>query len=278
MTLPMRPRDSTANLPYLVTPLSVLVEEIGKKILCVTGNKSNTPNAETDGYLKMINSKIGFFNSVYTDFSIDFLDFVKNKIPSMPLSIEEKEINVCECGFYEELLTARKFNLNLLDGLLCKKCSTPITRQIKKVLLFQSDWSKCIFGNVSPKWVKNDLNHFMSRQVEKYLFCKDKEKIIVTYHNENYGVRYQFQWALLMLYVATTEQDKEITLHYVNRVQDKAFFVSSIVKMLDQDLKISFKSLPVIWPSDVVKISDSTDKHINLLKKGLSSKRKEIKV
>lgn len=277
-TLPLRPRSGTHNSSYLVTPLSVINQSSGKKIICITANKSDQPQEETIHYLNLVREKIGLFDSVYTDFSIDFIDYIKNIKSLLPLFSAKRSISSCECGYYSELENIRKFNLSKVRNELCLNCNTKILNKIQDVLIFRANWNLVFFQGMYPKWVASDLDHFLGRQTEEYLFTKEGEKILLSWGDDLYGIKYQFQWVLLLLHIANVEKEKDFTLHYVNSVQDKAFFITSMVKMIDPSLNIYLKALPIIWLNNKREIGNITENDLILFKKGLKSIRKEVTV
>lgn len=278
LTLPLRPRGGNHNSSYLVTPLSVINQDSGKKIICITANKSDKPQEETLCYLNLVREKIGLFDSVYTDFSIDFIDYIKNIRLSLPLHSTKRNMASCECGYYSELDNIRKFNLTKVSNELCLKCNSKITNKMQDVLIFRANWNLVSFQGMYPQWVSSDLKHFLGRQAEEYLFTKEGEKILISWGDSCYGIKYQFQWVLLLLHIASVEKEKDFTLHYVNSVQDKVFFITSMVKMIDPSLNMYLKALPVVWLNTKSEIGNITENDLILFNKGLKSTRKEVTV
>lgn len=277
-TLPMKPRNGRSNYVYLLGPLSVLDQPEGRHVLSITGLKSSTPDLVTEEYINLLNRTVGMFDSIYLDYLDDFKDYIKYVIKTLPIQVQDCTLTSCSCGSYEEVSGARCYNLTRVIGGHCIKCGSFLKNKRESVLTFNHITENIFFAKMYPVWVEKDFKHFLSRQEKSYILSKNNEQVKILFKDHEFGIRYQFIWALFLKYITEKESDTEITLHYVNKVQDKVFLVALLAKMIFPELQISFHALPVILTTNLIEISSCGASEIDQLRKGLRSRRKEVSI
>ncbi|MCX6756265.1 MAG: hypothetical protein NTX85_02920 [Candidatus Nomurabacteria bacterium] len=255
------------------------MEKDGKKILCITDIKINRNFDSSEKYIETLSKKIGSFDHVIKDSNSDLLNFTTKIIQEKLLPYKEN-VNVltCACGAYEELVNINMFNLRKVKNNTCIICGCEIKSENIEALISDIKWPLKEDFLFKHNWSKLDFTHFLNRQGVKHKISKRNEVIKFSSEFSNFGIRYQFLWAAMIVYLCKKENDNNVTMHYVHKVQDKAFYVCSLVKMMNPDINFYLKSIPVVWIEDSPIISECLPSHIKLLSKTLETKRKELKV
>lgn len=275
--MPLRPRIDV-RCEYLLTPISIFYSEEGKKILCLSDIKAGAVDPSL-AYINILRDRIGPFHLVIKDSNPEFIAFAKKTIPET-LNPYKKLMVVrsCLCGAYEELQDVRMFDLHRIVDNACVFCKTPLRTQEMEVLLSDIFWPQTTDFLCNRNWASKDLAHFLERQIKRHKISKRSEKVSVRFWGTDFGIRYQVLWAVLIVFLAKTENDTNITVHYVQKVQDKTFFVCSLAKMMHPDLNIHLNALPIVWVKDSPLIPECHPSHIKLMSKTLGTKRKDLRV
>lgn len=192
--------------------------------------------------------------------------------------IKTLSVLTCLCGKYEELEGANMFNLRKVTNNTCLLCGSHLYKQNIGVLLSDIQWPKNEDFSFNRTWCGTDLEHFLGRQTKTHKISKQDETIKFLFQLSEFGIRYQILWAALIVYLVNLNNDYTVTMHYVQKVQDKAFFVCSLAKMMCPNLHINFNAIPVVWIDDSPSILDCYPSHVKLLGKTLNTRRKELKV
>ncbi len=278
LSLPLRPRVDV-RCEYLLTPISIALEETGKKVLCLSDIKATDAVTQTAEYIENLSLKLGSFGRVIYDSDPDFIRGAPSIIDKT-LSPYKKTMGVrsCECGSYEELENVRMFDLRRVVDNKCVYCGTELRQKVQEVLLSDIAWPSADGFVSNRKWAASDLAHFLARQTKTHKISKQKESTKLLCEEVEFGIRYQIIWSAMIVYLSKTESDNDVTLHYVQKVQDKAFFISALAKVMCPDINIHLKALPIVWLDGSTPISSCSPSQVKLLGKSLSTKRKELKV
>ena len=278
LSLPIRPRVNV-RCEYLLTPISIMLEQGGKKVLCLSTIKTTGTPAVTTEYTETLTHKLGHFWRIFQDSDINFLQFALPLIDKT-LSPYKKMVKVrtCVCGAYEELENARMFDLRRVVNNKCVHCEAELQQQEQEVLLSDITWPTPNEFTCNRTWSASDLKRFWERQTKTHKISKRKEPIKLSCEGLEFGIRYQIIWSAMIVYLSKIENDKDVMLHYVQKVQDKAFFVSSLAKMMSPDIQLNFRALPVVWLDGAPLISECSPSQVKLLGKGLNTKRKELQI
>lgn len=277
-SMPLRPRVNV-RCEYLVTPVSVISAPRGKKILCLTDIKSAGNGNEVSEYVQFLTQKVGAFDRVMKDSDPEFLGNLPHLVRTSLLPYKKcVRVRTCTCGAYEELTTVRMFDLRRVTENRCVFCGVDLEVRTCEVLFADLNWPEPDVFSCNQTWVRNDLENFLGRQTVTYKISKQNEPVRLPCDGSEFGVRYQILWAALLVYLARMEREDEIVLHYVQRVQDKAFFVCSLAKIMCPQIKIHLNALPLVWMDESPTIVESSPSHIKLLGKALNTKRKELRV
>lgn len=276
-SMPIRPRTTT-RCEYLVTPISIACADNRKKILCISEAKATAPEITTE-YIRTLKEKIGCFDRVIRDSDPKLITFAKDLVSKSlnPYKIRGAVLT-CNCGAYEELVDVRMFSRRRVINNICVFCNHALQEREYDMLMSNIVWPHPSDFSCNRKWVATDLTRFLARQVQAHKISKRHETALVLSDADGFGIRYQILWAAMIAFLAESEQDYKITMHYVQKVQDKAFFVCSLAKVMMPSLQINMNALPIIWLDDSPLISECRPSQIKLLGRGLNTKRKEIKV
>lgn len=276
LSLPIRPRTE-GRCERLVTPISISLATEGEKILCLSDLRSGGTSESSEKYVKLVSEKVGVFDRILTDSDPELLNFSEMVIFDM-IPIRETPVTVltCRCGKYEELKGVRMFDLKQVQNGRCVFCDEVLYEETKPSLLADIHWPTSERFTFNRGWVGTDLAHFLARQVSTYKISKDDESWRVHFGGGHYGVRHQVLWASLLANVGSRTGNK-ITVHYVNRVQDKVFFVAGLATMLSPELRIHLQALPAVWVDDSPTMDECRPSHIKLIGKALNTKRKDIR-
>jgi len=276
-SMPLRPRITT-RCEYLVTPISIACADDGKKILCLSEAKATAPEVATE-YVRTLKEKIGWFDRVITDSDSKLITFARDLVfKSLRPYEARKTVLTCNCGAYEELTGVGMFSQRRVVNNICVFCNHALQKREDDVLMSDIVWPHPSDFSCNRKWATADLTHFLARQVQTHKISKRRESALVLSETDRFGIRYQILWAAMIAFLAESEQDHNITMHYVQKVQDKAFFVCSLAKVMVPSLQINMNALPIIWLDDSPLISECRPSQVKLLGRGLNTKRKEIKV
>lgn len=278
VNLPMRPRIKSVPFQVAITPLSIVSQISGTKIILTTSINSLNKSEDSE-YLKFITKNISGFDFGYSDSDKEFLEFIKKEINQLSIYIEPKQlIKTCACGEFEELPHGRMFNQRKVQNDICTLCDSLLEEKESDCVLFNPDWNKARITAVNHPWVILDWKHFLKRQPVKYLFSKRIGKIKFVHNHKMYGIRYQYLWALLLGFIAQKHSDIDITLHYVNLVQDRVFFVASLALMMFPMIRISLHALPRVTTSNNIPIENIGPTYLKELTSVLNTKRKSIHI
>jgi len=278
LSLPLRPRINV-RCESLLTPISISLAKEGKKILCLTDIKSTENFDISEKYVKVVSDKLENFDLVIKDSDPKLINFTTKIISEKILPyVKKMNVRTCKCGSYEELENVNSFNLRKVKENTCVLCGEILREKNMEVLLSDITWPKKENFSYNYNWSEYDFTNFLSRQKITHKISKKNEVLKFSFNNLEFGIRYQVLWAAMIVYIAKIENDNDVTLHYVNKVQDKAFFVCSLVKMMNPDINFHLKAIPVVWVEDSPLISNCLPSHIKLLGKAINTKRKELKV
>lgn len=276
-SLPLRPRVNK-RCEYLLTPISIAYADVGKKILCISQAKAINPEI-TVKYVKTLNEKVLCFDRVITDSDPALITFAKKLISkSLKPYKARKRLLACNCGAYEELVNVRMFSRRRVVNNICVFCDYELKEIEDWVLMANINWPNPLDFSFNQNWAKVDFTRFLERQIQNHKISKRNELTLVLSKTDEFGIRYQIIWAAMIVFLAKFEQDYNTTMHYVHKVQDKAFFVCSLAKIMMPKLQIRMNALPIVWLDDSPLISECRPSQIKLLRKGLITKRKELKV
>lgn len=243
LSLPIRPRVNV-GCEYLITPISLLQQQ-DTRILCLSHLKSQESVDYATEYLSVLSAKIGKFDRVVKDSELNFLSFAREIILSTLRP--QKQIAVvkhCQCRSYEELKDARMFDLRRVVNNHCVFCNSQLREDAEEVLLSDLFWTAAEEYSCNHSWVSAELKHFLTRQTITHKISKLNEVFRLNVDESEFGVRYQVLWASLIVYLSKTGNDLDVTLHFVNKVQDKAFLVSSLAKMMNPAINLHLKRFP----------------------------------
>jgi hypothetical protein len=287
--LPLRPRTDGDKLflEYLTTPISVIGGSGVPVLLMTTKNfPDNTGNIEAKKYTDYLSdlSRFGLsvFQRTFCDDQASLDDYLQKVVSTFGFYTETHTCLVCQCGKYEELTSTKSFNTRRLQNGACTYCKkAPEPKEVKGLytdIPFGSFFENDRITHNFP-WVQSDWNAFLQRHTNisgLYKMSKESEPWKVTYTDTEYGIRHQFVWAVQICHAASTLGDFEITLHFVERVKDLAFFISALALMIEPRLKIHLKGCPTVWLEQEKKFQDITRKDILAIQQMLLSKRKEV--
>ncbi len=284
ISLPLRPRTNV-RAEYLVTATSVLTATDGIPILSFTTMNFETFSAST----KAVNEYSEVISKIFnldiqntlsiTDEDEYMIKCFKSWILTSSLYSKSCECLVCMCKKYEELVAIRSYNQRRVQNNICTYCESELKQEQISALFLEIDWGNVSFENFNFEWVKNDWISFQKRQVSNpYKMSKQIEPIQIRLDGSSFGVKHQLIWAYELLHLSKLHKTKDITLHFVEKVKDLAFFTASIAKIIDPSLNIYLKGCPIVWLAEEKKVTDVTSKDIQKIKKGLLSKRKEVNV
>jgi hypothetical protein len=278
LSLPIKPRIDV-RCEYMITPISIVQEAFGKKILSLSDVKANGSATQIGEYIETLTSKLGSFDDVVCDSDLNFIQFALPLVCRTLLPHKKcVRLRVCECGAYEELEDARMFSLRRVENNQCSYCGSELKIHEKVVLMSDITWPSTESFSVNHKWSLTDLGHFLGRQTKKHKISKENEVVRLELDDVKFGVRFQIIWAAMIVYLSQIQNDTDVTIHYVNKVQDKVFFISSLAKVMRPTINIHLKALPIVWLDDAPLISDCSPSQIKLLGKSLGTKRKELHV
>jgi len=278
LSLPLKPRVDD-RCEYLLTPISVISEKDGKKILCLTDIKDIENTDVATKYTEILSSKLGDYDRVIRDSDPIFVNFALSLIMrTLEPFIKQEYVRVCTCGAYEELEGVRMFGLRRVKNNVCTFCNTKLQKEERQVLMSEIIWPDAKDFPCNHTWVGVDLKHFLERQVTTYKISKQKEIARLPYCGIDFGIRCQILWSAMIAYLVKVENDNDVVLHYVNQVQDKAFFVSLIAKAMCPDINVYLKALPLVWIDESPSIAKCHPSHVKLLRNTLNTKRKKLQV
>ena len=254
-------------------------EKEGKKILCLTDIKATNAVASTKEYVETLSHKLGMFNRIERDSNSDLISFAPPLI-TQTLSPFKKTVKIrtCLCGAYEELESVRMFGLRKVVNNKCVYCGTGLQQKEQEVLLSEIVWPTPADFTFNKTWSASDLDHFLKRQAKIHKISKENEVVRISHGDVEFGLRYQLVWSAMIVYLTELEKDTDVMLHYVHKIQDKAFFISSIAKMMRPSIHFHLKALPIVWLEESPLISDCSPSQVKLLTKSLNTKKKEIHV
>lgn len=276
-SMPLRPRINT-RCEYLLTPISVACADGGKKILCISEAKATVPEITAE-YVGTLKEKVGYFDRVITDSDPALITFARDLVSRSLKPYKAREVVLtCDCGAYEELEGVRTFSRRRVVNNICVFCNHALQKREVDMLMSDVAWPHPSDFSCNRKWATADLAHFLARQVQTHKISKRNETALVLSETDRFGIRYQILWAAMIAFLAESEQDYKITMHYVQKVQDKAFFVCSLAKVMVPNLQIHMNALPIVWLDDSPLIPECRPSQIKLLGKGLDTKRKELRV
>jgi hypothetical protein len=253
-------------------------ETMGRKILCLSDIKA-TDTTNSTLYTDALSRLLGSFDRVLLDSDPQLVEFSLALI-SRTLSPFKKmaEIRTCPCGAYEELGNARMFDLRRVADNTCSYCEKRLEVRQQDVLLSDIVWPEQGDFTCNQTWSNSDLRHFLGRQTTTHKISKEKESIKLTRDGSEFGIRYQIIWSAMIVYLTELENDTDVTLHYVHKVQDKVFFICSLAKMMRPDIHFYLKALPIVWLEDAPLIPNCSLSQVKLLSRSLGTKKKELKV
>lgn len=281
ISLPIRPRINTPA-EYLTTVIS-LFSSLGIPVLNLT--TINFPSLELANqamfeYVKLIKNLLepkSIF--VAKDGQKETIEYAKKTITGSRVFVKNCQCLVCDCKKYEELVESRTFNQRRVINGNCTYCKSELKLQNTTAMFLEIDWPVISFDGFNFDWVEKDWLSFKKRQNGNvYKVSKEVEKIKVTMDDIDFGIRHQLLWALEIIYISKLLEDKNIQIHFVERVKDLVFFICSIIKTFDPEISIHLKGCPSVWLEKEKRIIDITDNDIEKIRGGLFSKRKEIHV
>ena len=276
--MPIRPRISV-RCEYLVTPISIISEKKGKKILCISDLKARDNKKSASEYTDMLYFKLGHFDHIIKDSDPNLIEFTLSKIvQKLNPFVKRIFIRTCTCGAYEELKNVRMFDLRRVKDNTCTYCGTKLKLKEQDVLISNIHWPLVENFSFYRRWPQTDLDHFLKRQNSMIKISKQIETVRLSHGGVDFGIKHQILWSAMIVYLAKINCDNEVTLHYVNRVQDKAFWVSSIAKIMQPDINLYLKALPIVWLNETSSIADCSQSQIKLLSKALATNKKMIHV
>jgi len=94
------------------------------------------------------------------------------------------------------------FNQRKIKNDTCLICGSTLETQKKDCVLFKANWCEVKIISANNTWIYSDWNNFIKRQVEIYLFSKTNGCIKFYYENNEFGMRYQYVWALLLGFIS----------------------------------------------------------------------------
>lgn len=278
LSMPLRPRINV-RCEYLLTPISISKEKEGRKILCLSDIKSEKNFDHSKEYIDIISNKMVNFDLIIKDSDDNLVKFARQIIIEKLLPYREViNINTCLCGAYEELENTNSFDLRRVKDNVCIFCGQSLKKQKSEVLLSNIIWPKKEDFSYHYTWSGLDIVHFLGRQKSLHKISKRSEPLKISVGNLEFGIRYQVLWATMIVYIANIENDYDLTMHYVNKVQDKAFFVCSLAKIMCPCLNFNLKAIPIVWIDDSPIITECLNSHVKLLGNALNTKRKELRV
>lgn len=273
-SLPLKPRIDSP-LETIITPLSVFSYK-PTSILSLTG--INTDIAHCTEYFSLLEKKLGIFDKNFIDNDMLFLQKIPEYISRVNVVQDSENMITCECGKFEELPHIRMYNQRRVQDGNCTYCNSALFEKQTDVLKISASRELHIESHNKP-WVMSDLIQFKKRQHDVvYRITKNSEPIRFLHGNKNYGIKHQFVWACGLAYICESYNTDQIGIHFVHKTANIVFMCASLLKTIRPDIKIHLFGLPTVWLDTKKNLTETTPHDIYRIRKGMNSKRKDLKI